>query len=927
LNNPELAVRIASRNNLPGADDLYVGRFNQLLAQGNYAEAAKVAATSPKGILRTSQTIEKFKQLPVQPGQMPPILQYFGILLEKGELNRYESLELARPVLLQGRKQLLEKWLKENKLECSEELGDVVKAHDITLALSVYLRANIPHKVIQCFAETGQFNKIVLYAKKVGYQPDYLFLLQSILRIDPEKGIEFANQLLKDDGGPVLSLEQIADCFFAQGLIQQSTSFLLDALKENKPEHAHLQTRLLEMNLLHAPQVADAILGNEMFSHYDRASIASLCEKSGLYQRALEHYTDIYDIKRSIVHTQLLNPEWLVNYFGRLSVDNAVDCLKEMMASNIRQNLQICVQIATKYSEQLTPVKLIEVFETFKSYEGLYYYVGSIVNFSQDPDVHFKYIQAACRTGQMKEVERICRESNFYDPEKVKNFLKEAKLNDQLPLIIVCDRFNFVHDLVMYLYQNNLPKYIEIYIQKVNSQRTPYVIGALLDVDCDESVIKNLLISVRGPIPVDQLCEEVEKRNRLKLLLPYLEMKIKENSTDPEVYNAIGKIYIDSNNNPEAFLRENQYYQPLVIGKYCEKRDPYLAFTAYEHGQCDAELIHITNENSMFKQQARYMVRRRDINLWQSVLNPENSHRKALVDQVVGTALPETQDPEDVSVTVKAFMAADLPSELIELLEKLVLENSAFSDNRNLQNLLILTAIKAEKSKVMEYVTRLDNYDAPDIAQIAINSELFEEAFSIFKKYNVHESAIQVLLDNINNLDRGFEYAERCDIPAVWSRLGKAQLKADAVKEAIDSFIKADDPQYYLDVISTATRIGKYQELIKYLQMARKKAREPLIESELLFSYARCDRLNDIEEFISTPNLAQIQQVGDRCYDQKLYQAAKILFNSISNYARLASTVVHLKEFSQAVECARKANSTKVWKEVIFACVEQKEFR
>lgn len=63
---------------------------------------------------------------------------------------------------------------------------------------------------------------------------------------------------------------------------------------------------------------------------------------------------------------------------------------------------------------------------------------------------------------------------------------------------------------------------------------------------------------------------------------------------------------------------------------------------------------------------------------------------------MVQTALPETSDPEDVSVTVKAFMSADLPNELIELLEKIVLDNSAFSDNRNLQNLLILTAIKAD---------------------------------------------------------------------------------------------------------------------------------------------------------------------------------------------------------------------------------------
>ena len=33
------------------------------------------------------------------------------------------------------------------QLECSEELGDLVKTQDPTLALSVYLRANVPNKV------------------------------------------------------------------------------------------------------------------------------------------------------------------------------------------------------------------------------------------------------------------------------------------------------------------------------------------------------------------------------------------------------------------------------------------------------------------------------------------------------------------------------------------------------------------------------------------------------------------------------------------------------------------------------------------------------------------------------------------------------------------------------------------------------------
>ena len=54
LQNPDLALRIASRNNLPGAEDLFVRKFNNLFQAGQYSEAAKVAAGAPKvGVLFT----------------------------------------------------------------------------------------------------------------------------------------------------------------------------------------------------------------------------------------------------------------------------------------------------------------------------------------------------------------------------------------------------------------------------------------------------------------------------------------------------------------------------------------------------------------------------------------------------------------------------------------------------------------------------------------------------------------------------------------------------------------------------------------------------------------------------------------------------------------------------------------------------------
>lgn len=168
--------------------------------------------------------------------------------------------------------------------------------------------------------------------------------------------------------------------------------------------------------------------------------------------------------------------------------------------------------------------------------------------------------------------------------------------------------------------------------------------------------------------------------------------------------------------------------------------------------------------------------------------------------------------------------------------------------------------------------------------------------------------SFQVLITQIKNLDRAYEYAERCNQPAVWSLLAKAQLDDAMIKESIDSFIKADDPSAYTQVIQAANQSGKehnsmykkqcncfililwvywfincdlrihvctflyitwsahftlgnFEDLVRYLLMAHKKTREPFIETELVFAFAKTNRLADLEEFISGPNHAQIQQV------------------------------------------------------------------
>lgn len=926
LSNVSLALTVATRGGLPGADDLFTKQFESLLAQNDYQNAAKIAASSQS--LRNQNTINRLKNIQAAPGAISPILLYFSTLLDKGKLNKEETIELARPVLQQDRKQLFEKWLKEDKLECSEELGDIVKPFDTTLSLACYLRAQCHPKVISSLAELQQFEKIIPYCQKVNFQPNFLVLISTIARTSPDRASEFAISLLQNpETAQQLDIEKIADIFFSQNHIQQGTSLLLDALKSDTPDQGHLQTRVLEVNLLHAPQVADAIMGNNIFSHYDKPTIASLAEKANLYQRALENYTDITDIKRCIVHTDALPIDWLIAYFGKLNVEQSLACLRALMDNNLQANIQIIVQVATKYSDLLGSATLIKMFEDYKATEGLYYYLASLVNLTEDKDVVYKYIEAAAKMNQFTEIERIVRDNNVYDPERVKNFLKDANLNDQIPLVVVCDRFNFVHELILYLYKSQNLKFIETYVQQINPSRTAQVIGALLDMDCDEKFIQDLLQSVLGQVPIAELTTEVEKRNKLKLLLPFLEATLNQGVQDQAVYNALAKIYIDSNNSPEKFLKENDQYDTLDVGRYCEKRDPYLAYIAYDKGSNDDDLIRITNENTMYKYQARYLLKRSDPELWNKVLNPENVHRRQLIDSVISVGIPELTDPEPVSLTVQAFMSNDLKLELIELLEKIILEPSPFNDNVALQGLLLLSAIKYEPTKVSNYIEKLDNYDADEIAPLCIANDLKEEAFEIYDKHEMYSKALGVLVEEIMSLDRAATYVDKINTPELWSQLGTAQLDGLRIPDAIDSYIKAEDPSKFENVIDIAEQAEKYEELIPYLLMARKTLKESKIDGSLILAYAQLDKIHEIENILAGSNVANLDNVGDKLFELKNYKAARLCYASISNYSKLASTLVYLDDYQGAVDTARKASNIKVWKLVNDACIEKKEFR
>lgn len=359
LNNISLALALAKRGNLPGADQLVGQQFQQLFAAGQFKEAAECAAESPQGLLRSAETIEKLKAVPAQPGQKSPILVYFGILLNRGKLNAIESAELAKIVLAQNKKDLLTNWWNEGKLTASEELGDLVKtAGDNDMSLKIYQDSGSSSKVVVSLAEKGDFQQLMSYAGASGQAPDFMFLLQSMMMNNPQGAVALA-KMISNQPNPPIETNTITDLFLQRNMVRsflelemefsvkvrETTAYLLDVLKDDKPEQAALQTKLLEINLITNPNVADAILGNGSLSHYDKPRIAQLCEKAGLCMRALQHYTELPDIKRVIVNTHAIDPAALTQYFGTLSAAWAIECLKEMLTTNPQQNLQLVVNV------------------------------------------------------------------------------------------------------------------------------------------------------------------------------------------------------------------------------------------------------------------------------------------------------------------------------------------------------------------------------------------------------------------------------------------------------------------------------------------------------------------------------------------------------------------------------------------------------
>ena len=178
---------------------------------------------------------------------------------------------------------------------------------------------------------------------KSGIQMDYMSMFRDMIPRDPEGALTAAKSLYLKD--PNINVYGIAEVFLQQNRIKEMSAFLVECMQQNKPEDGPWQTKVLELNLhMNALKVVETILNMERWNQFNKQQIAMMLEQKGMLQRALEFYQDLKDIRRVILNTHMLNPDWLASFMGKMQPEWILICLNDMLRHN-RQNIQLAVKV------------------------------------------------------------------------------------------------------------------------------------------------------------------------------------------------------------------------------------------------------------------------------------------------------------------------------------------------------------------------------------------------------------------------------------------------------------------------------------------------------------------------------------------------------------------------------------------------------
>ncbi|XP_058241181.1 clathrin heavy chain linker domain-containing protein 1-like isoform X2 [Hemibagrus wyckioides] len=174
----------------------YVERFVQLFQSGDYETAAFHAATSPHGVLRNIDVLEKFKAITSYQEAVHPVLLFFRILMISAPpgkpLPEKLSVEGVWCALQHGYVELVMFGVSQHRLTYTEELGDLLCSHghddlrvvDTCLALAqmVYSACGVSRKTALSMCKRGLTGAALefIYNNKEFTIEDCVFVLREL---------------------------------------------------------------------------------------------------------------------------------------------------------------------------------------------------------------------------------------------------------------------------------------------------------------------------------------------------------------------------------------------------------------------------------------------------------------------------------------------------------------------------------------------------------------------------------------------------------------------------------------------------------------------------------------------------------------------------------------------------------------------------
>jgi hypothetical protein len=251
---------------------------------------------------------------------------------------------------------------------------------------------------------------------------------EQLCKNNPEEAVQYA---LSSNLPPL----QVIEAFATQENVKCATAYALDAMKDDKQEYAAAVTRILELNFNTFPQVACAILQQEIFHHFDKTRVLPWLQKYEQYELI-----------------EKLFGELTVQDFASMEPKQALIKLREKMQQDQGRNVYFVVQVARKYGDRIGSPNMIRLFEEFKSLDGLFMYLSELIDVTDDHDMIMKWIQVGIVTGAFEKVNTFLKSSDKYPVDRVVQFLMQDKSN-LAGLLDVCVKHGRVKDIIEYLGQ------------------------------------------------------------------------------------------------------------------------------------------------------------------------------------------------------------------------------------------------------------------------------------------------------------------------------------------------------------------------------------------------------------------------------------------------------------------------------------------